>query len=84
MLWLIPIAVLVPLVAGTVGLLWSFDLSVSLGVPVSPGALVVLLLVALYLCAVLARLAVKATRSSVGSSARSSAGSGSRQQVSAR
>lgn len=50
--WLVPLAVVVPLIAGMLGLWWSFGLSVGLGTSVSPGALVVLLLVALYLLAV--------------------------------
>lgn len=53
--WLVPIAVLVPLVAGGLGLWWSFLWSVRHGVSVSPGALVVLLLVAAYLMAVAIR-----------------------------
>ncbi|XPP26922.1 MAG: metal ABC transporter permease [Leucobacter sp.] len=50
---LIPIAVLVPLLAGVLGLWWSFDWSVRGDLSVSPGALVVLLLVAAYALAVL-------------------------------
>ncbi|MDI6023529.1 metal ABC transporter permease [Leucobacter sp. UT-8R-CII-1-4] len=64
--WLVPIAVLVPLVAGTFGLWLSFVWSVEYEVSVSPGALVVLLLVALYLVAVVFRLLV-VRRGRVGS-----------------
>lgn len=53
---LIPIAVVVPLGAGVAGLWLSFDLSVRHGLSLSPGALVVLLLVACYLFAVLLRM----------------------------
>lgn len=53
---LVPLAVLVPLIAGVVGLWWSFDLSVGHGLAVSPGPIVVLLLVALYLVAVAFRM----------------------------
>lgn len=56
---LVPIAVLVPLVAGGLGLWWSFVWSVNYDVSVSPGALIVLLLVAFYLVAVLFRLLVR-------------------------
>lgn len=52
---LIPIAILVPLLAGTLGLWASFQLSVGTGASVSPGALVVLILIALYLLAVIVR-----------------------------
>lgn len=52
---LVPVAIIVPLVAGAVGLWLSFDWSVRAGARVSPGAVVVLLLVALYALAVLAR-----------------------------
>lgn len=52
---LIPAAVAVPLIAGITGLWWSFDWSVRLGASVSPGAMVVLVLVALYGVAVVAR-----------------------------
>ncbi len=45
---LIPLAILVPLLAGVAGLWLSFEWSVGSGAPVSPGAVVVLLLVALY------------------------------------
>lgn len=55
---LIPIAILVPLVAGVVGLWVSFTSSVGLGVPVSPGAVVVLILVAAYALAIAVRLLV--------------------------
>ena len=61
---LVPIAVLVPLLAGVLGLWWSFLWSVRFGVSASPGALVVLLLVAAYLVAVAVRTTVlRATRS---------------------
>lgn len=53
---LIPLAILLPLVAGVTGLWLSFEWSTATGASVSPGALVVLLLVALYLAAVLLRL----------------------------
>ncbi len=49
---LVPLAIAVPLVAGALGLWWSFAWSVSGDLSVSPGALVVLLLVAAYLLAV--------------------------------
>lgn len=55
--WLVPIAIAVPLVAGSLGLWWSFVWSVRLDLSVSPGALIVLVLVATYLLAVVARLA---------------------------
>lgn len=55
--WLIPLAILTPLVAGIVGLTLAFDWSVRLDTNVSPGAVVVLLLVALYAVAVVWRLA---------------------------
>ncbi|QIK64811.1 metal ABC transporter permease [Leucobacter viscericola] len=45
---LIPLAILTPLIAGVAGLWLSFELSVGVGASVSPGAVVVLLLVALY------------------------------------
>lgn len=51
---LIPVAILVPLIAGVGGLWLSFDWSVRTGLTVSPSALVVLLLVGLYAAAVLA------------------------------
>jgi len=57
---LIPIAVLVPLAAGSLGLWWSFAWSVDTGGTVSAGAVVVLLLVAAYGIAVLWRLAGRA------------------------
>lgn len=50
---LIPVATLVPLIAGVFGLWVSFDLSVQHRLTVSPGALVVLAIIALYLLAVL-------------------------------
>lgn len=49
---LVPIATLVPLGAGVIGLWLSFDLSVQHGLNVSPGALVVLAIIAAYLLAV--------------------------------
>ena len=55
---LVPLAIAVPLLTGVLGLWWSFAWSVGLGVSVSPGALVVLLLVAAYLLAVAVRLGV--------------------------
>ena len=57
---LIPVAILVPLVAGILGLWLSFEWSVGLGATVSPGAVVVLLLVAAYLLAALVRAAAGA------------------------
>lgn len=54
---LIPIAILLPLAAGVGGLWVSFELSVSSGLTVSPGALVVLILVGLYGLAALTRVA---------------------------
>ena len=53
---LVPLAIAVPLLAGAFGLWWSFVWSVKLGLSVSPGALVVLLLVVAYLLAVALRL----------------------------
>jgi len=53
---LIPIAILLPLVAGVAGLWLSFEWSVGSGATVSPGAVVVLLLVALYGAAAVVRL----------------------------
>lgn len=55
--WLIPLAVVVPLVAGVAGLTLSFNWSVRAGVSVSTGAVVVLLLVAVYVLAIAWRLA---------------------------
>ena len=52
---LVPLAILVPLASGVVGLWLSFEWSVGLGATVSPGAVVVLLLVGCYLLAALAR-----------------------------
>lgn len=52
---LVPIAVLVPLVAGALGLWLAFDWSVRAGANVSPGAVVVLVLIAVYALAVLGR-----------------------------
>lgn len=57
--WLVPIAIVVPLVAGTLGLWWSFVWSVNHGLSVSPGALIVLMFVAMYLLAVGARYAFR-------------------------
>ena len=54
---LVPLAILLPLAAGIGGLWASFELSVEAGLTVSPGALVVLLLVVLYGLAALSRLA---------------------------
>lgn len=54
---LVPIAMLVPLAAGALGLWWSFAWSVDASGTVSPGAVVVLLLVAGYVAAVLVRVA---------------------------
>ena len=52
-LWLLaPIAALVTLAAGVAGLLASFEWSVSGSVPASPGALIVLSLIALYAFAI--------------------------------
>ncbi|MBK0418674.1 metal ABC transporter permease [Leucobacter sp. CSA1] len=53
---LIPIAVLVPLFAGALGLRLSFEWSVGTGATVSPGAVVVLILVGLYALAAAFRL----------------------------
>lgn len=52
---LIPIAIALPLIAGVAGLRLAFDWSVGLGATVSPGALVVLALIALYALAALGR-----------------------------
>lgn len=54
---LVPIAILVPLVAGIAGLWLSFTWSVDADATVSPGAVVVLLLVAIYGLAAMARFA---------------------------
>lgn len=64
---LIPVAIAVPLVVGVLGLWWSFALSVDRNVTVSPGALVVLLLVAAYLLAVAVRLLLRRRGSAVPS-----------------
>lgn len=56
---LIPLAILVPLVAGVAGLWLSFEWSVGSGALVSPGSVVVLLLVAIYAVAALVRLTVR-------------------------
>lgn len=55
---LIPIAIAVPLVAGFFGLWGSFSLSVGADARVSPGSMVVLLLVGLYLVAAMVRLGI--------------------------
>lgn len=55
---LIPVAIAVPLLSGVLGLWGSFELSVGAGSSVSPGALVVLILVAVYGLAVVLRLLV--------------------------
>lgn len=52
---LIPIAILLPLLAGALGLWLSFEWSVGAGATVSPGAVVVLLLVGLYVLAAIVR-----------------------------
>ncbi|MCA0379206.1 MAG: metal ABC transporter permease [Actinobacteria bacterium] len=52
---LVPFAIAVPLATGGLGLWWSFMWSIERNLSVSPGALVVLLLVAAYLFAVAAR-----------------------------
>lgn len=71
---LVPIAILVPLTVGGLGLWWSFVWSVELDLSVSPGALVVLLLVVAYLFAVglrlLLRRVTKARRGSASPAAR--------------
>lgn len=54
---LIPLAILLPLLAGIAGLWLSFEWSVGAGASVSPGAIVVLLLVAGYGIAALVRVA---------------------------
>lgn len=59
---LIPLAIALPLGAGIVGLWVSYEWSIATGAPASPGAIVVLLLVALYLLAVLVRLARAGSR----------------------
>lgn len=59
---LIPIAILLPLVAGGLGLWLSFEWSVGAGAAVSPGAVVVLLLVGLYVVAALVRVAATRAR----------------------
>lgn len=59
---LIPVAVLLPLAAGIAGLWISFAWSTSLGATVSPGAVVVLLLVGGYVIAALLRVAATAVR----------------------
>ena len=59
---LVPIAILLPLAAGIAGLWLSFEWSVEAGATVSPGAVVVLLLVAAYLLAALLRMTVLRSR----------------------
>lgn len=59
---LVPIAIAVPLVAGVLGLWWSFALSVGSGLSVSAGALVVLVLVGVYALAVLVAMLIGAVR----------------------
>lgn len=59
---LIPIAIGVPLLAGAAGLWLAFEWSVGTGATVSPGAVVVLLLVAAYVVAALVRVARGAGR----------------------
>lgn len=59
---LIPVAILLPLGAGIAGLWLSFEWSTSLGATVSPGAVVVLLLVAAYVLAALIRTSHAALR----------------------
>lgn len=56
--WLIPLAILVPLLAGVGGLWLSFEWSVGTGASVSPGAVVVLLLILAYVLAALVRVLV--------------------------
>lgn len=56
---LVPLAIAVPLAAGALGLWLAFAWSVGAGVTVSAGAVVVLLLVALYTLAVLVRLLLR-------------------------
>ena len=55
---LVPIAILVPLIAGVLGLWLAFVWSVDAGATVAPGAVVVLLLVAFYGVAAMVRFAV--------------------------
>lgn len=62
---LIPVAIAVPLVAGIAGLWLSFYWSVGRDVSVSPGAVVVLLLVAIYVLAAIWR-GLAGTRSRAG------------------
>lgn len=59
---LIPVAILLPLGAGIAGLWLSFEWSTSLGAAVSPGAVVVLLLVAAYVLAAWIRAGAAALR----------------------
>lgn len=59
---LIPLAIVAPLLAGVVGLWWSFAWSVTTDSSVSAGAIVVLVLVGAYLLAVGYRLLVKGKR----------------------
>jgi len=74
-LWLlVPVAIVVPLIAGVVGLWFSFDWSVRSGAQVSPGALVVLALIALYAVAVVAAALANAPRSAARGLAHDSSG----------
>lgn len=59
---LVPLAMLVPLVAGVLGVWASFAGSVNAGLNVSPGALVVLIMVLMYLIAVAVFYARRSTR----------------------
>ena len=52
---LVPLAVLVSLAAGIMGLWFSFDWSVRAGASASPGALIVLMLIAAYVIALAVR-----------------------------
>ncbi len=63
--WLVPVAIAVPLLCGVLGLWWSFVWSVEHDLAVSPGALVVLLLVAAYLLAVVLRVVLRRRGSAV-------------------
>lgn len=57
---LIPLAVLVPLLAGVLGLWASYAASVGADLSVSPGAAVVLILIAIYALAIAARVLIAA------------------------
>lgn len=63
---LVPVAIAVPLVAGAVGLWLAFDWSVRADAKVSPGAVVVLLLIAFYAVAILARSITGGLRTGAG------------------